>query len=54
MQRHVRAILERLRPLGRSASRAAVHRLVSFWRGRRPEIDFVVSITVRRSGCATT
>jgi two-component system, NarL family, sensor histidine kinase UhpB len=47
MQRHVRAILERLRPLQAVGLEAAVHRLVSFWRGRRPEIDFVVSITVQ-------
>ena len=46
MQRHVRAILERLRPLQAVGLEAAVHRLVSFWRGRRPEIDFVVGITV--------
>ena len=40
MQRHVRVILERLRPLQATGLEAAIGRLVAFWRRRRPDIAF--------------
>jgi two-component system, NarL family, sensor histidine kinase UhpB len=46
MQRHVRAILGRLRPLQTSGLEAAVDRLVAFWRNRRPDIQFSVSVAL--------
>jgi two-component system sensor histidine kinase UhpB len=46
MQRHVRAILERLRPLPTVGLAAAINRLAAFWQARRPEIDFIVSVRV--------
>lgn len=46
MQRHVRAILERLRPLRTAGIKTAIDRLIAFWRNRRPEIDFVVTISI--------
>jgi two-component system sensor histidine kinase UhpB len=46
MQRHVRSILERLRPLEETGLQVAIDRLVSFWRGRRPEIDFGASVLI--------
>jgi two-component system sensor histidine kinase UhpB len=46
MQWHVRAILERLRPLGTIGLASAIRRLVTFWQGRRPNIDFVLTVTI--------
>jgi len=46
MQRHVQAILGRLRPLRGIGVETAIEQLVAFWRSRRPEIDFVVSVAV--------
>jgi two-component system, NarL family, sensor histidine kinase UhpB len=46
MQRHVRALLERLRPLQAISLEAAVDRLVAFWRSRRPDITFSVSVAI--------
>jgi two-component system, NarL family, sensor histidine kinase UhpB len=46
MQRHVRAILERLRPFATVGLATAIDRLAAFWQARRPEIDFIVSMTV--------
>lgn len=46
MQRHVRSILERLRPLQATGLEAAISRLVAFWQTQRPEIRFTVQITV--------
>lgn len=46
MQRHVRAILERLRPLRGIGLEAAISRLVAFWRGRRSSTVFDVTIGV--------
>jgi two-component system, NarL family, sensor histidine kinase UhpB len=48
MQRHVREILGRLRPLRGIGLEAAIGRLAGFWRGRRPDIDFVVDISVEQ------
>ena len=47
MQKHLRTILVRLRPgvLADLGLDRAVRGLVEFWRGRRPDITFVVSIT---------
>jgi two-component system, NarL family, sensor histidine kinase UhpB len=46
MQRRVRAILERLRPLGTIGLATAVGRLVAFWQDRRPGVEFIVTITI--------
>jgi two-component system sensor histidine kinase UhpB len=46
MQRHVRAILGRLRPIRAIGLAAAIDRLVAFWRSRRPGIEFIVAVTV--------
>jgi two-component system sensor histidine kinase UhpB len=46
MQRHVRAILGRLRPIRAIGLTAAVDRLAAFWRSRRPDISFTVAVAV--------
>jgi two-component system, NarL family, sensor histidine kinase UhpB len=46
MQRHVRAILGRLRPIQAIGLAVAVDRLVAFWRSRRPDIDFTVAVAI--------
>ena len=46
MQRHVRVILQRLRPLQAIALEAAIERLAAFWRSRRPDIGFIVAVSV--------
>ena len=46
MQRHVRAILGRLRPIRAIGLEAAVDRLAAFWRSRRPDIEFIVAVAV--------
>ena len=46
MQRHVRVILQRLRPIGGVGLRSAIERLVAFWQGRRPEIAISLKVAV--------
>ncbi len=48
MQRHVRRMLGRLRPIGLAefGLREAIENLVAFWRRRRPEIRYEVAISV--------
>jgi two-component system, NarL family, sensor histidine kinase UhpB len=46
IQRHVRALLERLRPLETVGLEVAIERLVAFWHDRRPGIDFIVTVSV--------
>jgi len=46
MQRHVRAILVRLRPLTTVGLATAIDRLAAFWRARCPEIQFDVRVTI--------
>jgi two-component system, NarL family, sensor histidine kinase UhpB len=46
MQRHVRVILERLRPIRAIGLQAAIERLAAFWRGRRPDTAFIVTVSV--------
>lgn len=44
MQRHVREILGRLRPIETIGLQSAIERLVAFWHGRRPDISFNVVV----------
>jgi two-component system sensor histidine kinase UhpB len=46
IQRRVRAILERLRPLGSIGLATAIERLVSFWQSRCPAIGFNVTLAI--------
>jgi two-component system sensor histidine kinase UhpB len=46
MQRHIREILGRLRPLQAVGLASAIDRLVAFWRSRHPEIVFTVTVSV--------
>jgi two-component system sensor histidine kinase UhpB len=46
MQRHVRATLERLRPLESIGLATAIERLVAFWEKRRPDITFAVTTRI--------
>ncbi len=46
MQRHVRALLERLRPLHAVGLETSIGRLIAFWQARRPEIAFSVTVSV--------
>ena len=46
MQRHVRVILGRLRPMQAIGLEAAIDRLAAFWRSRRPDIVFSVTVSV--------
>jgi two-component system, NarL family, sensor histidine kinase UhpB len=46
MQRHVRAILGRLRPIRAIGLEASIRRLVAFWQSRRPGIDILVDVSV--------
>ena len=46
MQRHVRVILERLRPIRAIGLEVAIGRLAAFWRSRRSDISFIVAVTV--------
>jgi two-component system sensor histidine kinase UhpB len=46
MQRHVRVLLERLRPMQTIRLETAIERLVAFWRGRRPDIVFSVAVSL--------
>jgi len=45
-QRHVRTILERLRPIRAIGLEVAIGRLITFWRSRRPDIAFIVAVAV--------
>jgi two-component system sensor histidine kinase UhpB len=47
IQRRVRAILERLRPIGAVGLATAIERLVSFWQGRRPEVSFSLTAALQ-------
>jgi two-component system, NarL family, sensor histidine kinase UhpB len=47
MQSHVRAILARLRPLRAVGLATAIDRVAAFWRHRRPDIEFKVSVAVK-------
>ncbi len=55
IQRHVRVILGRLRPIETIGLQAAIERLVGFWHSRQPDIDFnvVIAIEEDRLACAT-
>jgi two-component system sensor histidine kinase UhpB len=46
MQRHVRTILERLRPMQSIGLEVAIDRLVAFWKSRRPNVMFAVTVSV--------
>ncbi len=46
MQRHVRLILGRLRPLQAIGLNAAIDRLATFWRSRRPDITFGTTVAI--------
>jgi two-component system sensor histidine kinase UhpB len=46
IQRHVRDILGRLRPISATGLQNAIERLVSFWQRRRPDIDFNLAIAI--------
>jgi two-component system sensor histidine kinase UhpB len=46
VQRHVRAILGRLRPIRAIGLEAAIGRLTAFWQSRRPDISFTVDVSV--------
>lgn len=46
MQRHVRVLLGRLRPIEAVELAAAIDRLVTFWRSRRPDISFTTTVSV--------
>jgi two-component system sensor histidine kinase UhpB len=46
MQRHVRASLERLRPITAIGLEVAITRLVAFWQSRRPDIGFIVDVSI--------
>jgi two-component system sensor histidine kinase UhpB len=45
-QRHVRAILGRLRPIQAIGLAAAMDRLLAFWRSRRPDINFTLAVAI--------
>jgi two-component system sensor histidine kinase UhpB len=46
MQRHVRMLLGRLRPIQAIGLEASIDRLAAFWRGRDPGINFNVAVSV--------
>jgi two-component system sensor histidine kinase UhpB len=52
MQRHVRAMLHRLRPANpvEAGLTPALGALVTFWRARQPEIDFTLDVSVDEGG----
>ena len=47
IQRRVRAILGRLRPLQNMELKTAIDRVVTFWGSRRPDVAFTVMVTVQ-------
>ncbi len=53
IQRHVRVILGRLRPIETIGLQAAIERLVAFWHGRRPDIDFDVVVAIEEDRIAS-
>ena len=54
MQRHVRAMLHRLRPASPvdAGLTPALDSLVAFWRARQPAIDFTLEVTINEDGSA--
>lgn len=46
MQRHVRILLGRLRPIEVTSLAVAIDRLAAFWRGRRPGISFTIAVAI--------
>ena len=46
VQRHVRALLGRLRPIRAIGLEAAIARLAAFWQSRRPDIAIAVDVSV--------
>jgi two-component system, NarL family, sensor histidine kinase UhpB len=46
IQRHVRVLLGRLRPMQETGLEVAIDRLAAFWRNRRPDIVFVTAVSV--------
>jgi two-component system sensor histidine kinase UhpB len=48
MQRHVRMLLGRLRPIEVVELAVAIDRLVAFWRSRRLEIAFITTVSVEQ------
>jgi two-component system sensor histidine kinase UhpB len=46
MQRHVRVLLGRLRPMEAVELAAAIDRLVTFWRSRRSDITFITVVSI--------
>jgi two-component system sensor histidine kinase UhpB len=46
MQRHVRMLLGRLRPIEAAVLSVAIDRLAAFWRSRQPNITFVIAVSV--------
>jgi two-component system sensor histidine kinase UhpB len=46
MQRHVRMLLGRLRPIQAIGLEASIDRLAAFWRGRDPGIHFDIAVSV--------
>jgi two-component system sensor histidine kinase UhpB len=46
IQRHVRMLLGRLRPMQAIGLEVAIERLVAFWRSRNPDLDFAVAVSV--------
>jgi two-component system sensor histidine kinase UhpB len=46
IQRHVRALLGRLRPMQAIGLEVAIERLTTFWRSRSPDIEFAVAVSV--------
>src|SRR5262249_43975650 len=50
MQRHIRAVVGRLRPLEAIGLEAAVDRLAAFWRNRHPDITINAAVSVDENG----
>jgi two-component system sensor histidine kinase UhpB len=52
MQRHVRAMLHRLRPANpvEAGLTPALGALIAFWRARQPQIDFALEVSVDENG----
>jgi two-component system, NarL family, sensor histidine kinase UhpB len=50
MQRHVRLLLGRLRPIHAIGLAPAIDRLAAFWRGRNPEVGFNIAVSVDEEG----
>jgi two-component system sensor histidine kinase UhpB len=52
MQRHVRMLLGRLRPVHAIGLAVAIDRLAAFWHGRNPEIVFDIAVSVEEDRLA--